>query len=302
MPGMDPAFPGLVIASYGRHALIALADGRICQGIPRGRNMVLACGDRVAIGHAGVGECVVERVAERTTLLYRSDSHREKVFAANATQVMLVTATEPVAHPELLHRCLIAATAAGLPVIVVLNKVDLSDRLPAARALLEPLRKLGIDVIEASAQDDSLPFRERLFGHCTVMLGQSGVGKSSLINRLCPGARANTDRISRALGTGKHTTTATRLYRVDDDGSVIDSPGVQVFGIGHLSVSQLENALVEFRPLLGQCRFRDCRHRDEPGCAVQAAAAVGAIDSARVVLFHKLCDESADAVRARRGH
>ena len=302
MPGADPAFPGLVIASYGRHALIALADGRICHGIPRGRKMALACGDRVAIGHIGVDECVVERIAERTTLLYRSDSYREKLFAANATQVMLVTAAEPAAHPELLHRCLIAATAGGLPVIVVLNKVDLSDRLPAARAGLEPLRKLDIDIIEASVQDDFLPFRARLSGHCTVMVGQSGVGKSSLINRLCPGARANTDRISEALGTGKHTTTATRLYRIDDDSSVIDSPGVQVFGIGHLSVSQLESAFVEFRPLLGQCRFRDCRHRDEPGCAIQAAAAVGAIDVARVALFHKLCAESADAARTRRGH
>jgi ribosome biogenesis GTPase len=223
--------------------------------------------------------------APRTSLLYRSDQWKQKLIAANATQVVLVVATEPAFSDELLSRALVAATHERMRLLIVLNKSDLVAALPAARRQLAPLAAIGIPVIELSALSDTTPLLPYLQGQVSVLVGQSGMGKSTLTNALIPTAGAATREISTALDSGKHTTTHARLYRLPQGGSLIDSPGLQEFGLAHLTRGEIELGFSEFVAHLGHCRFRDCRHADEPGCAIKTAVAAGEIDARRLVHF-----------------
>jgi ribosome biogenesis GTPase len=156
---------------------------------------------------------------------------------------------------------------------------------------LAPFAGLGYPLVGLSARTDCAALRPYLSGHVSVLVGQSGMGKSTLTNSLVPGANAPTREISAALDSGKHATTHATLYRLDDTSSLIDSPGLQEFGLRHLSLSAIEQGFLELRPLLGQCRFRDCRHNHEPDCAVHAAVRSGDINSRRYAAFRSLCAE-----------
>ena len=231
---------------------------------------------------------MIERIAPRRSLLHRSDAFREKLIAANVTQIIIVVAAEPSFSDELLARCLIAAFDQQLAVLIVLNKCDLSDAANAARKRLAPYTAIGYRVLELSAKQDVSSLRPYLHGHTSVLVGQSGMGKSTLINALLPDAQAATREISTALDSGKHTTTHARLYRIDENSGLIDCPGVQAFGLHHLSFGGIEQGFVEFAQYLGQCRFRDCRHAHEPGCALRNAVAEGKIDARRLELFQQI--------------
>ena len=280
---------GTVVAAFGRQYEIALDGGGLALCYPRGKKSHVACGDRVTVALSAPDHGVIAAVAPRRTLLYRSDAQRQKLFAANATQAVIVVATEPSFSDELVTRCIVAAECEHLRVRIVLNKADLADRIEAAQRRLAPFRDLGYPVIELSARQDAGALRPHLAGQTSVLVGQSGMGKSTLVNALLPGARAAVREISEALDSGKHTTTHARLYRLDADSSLIDSPGMQEFGLAHLSRAEIEQGFREFHPYLGQCRFRDCHHRDEPDCAIKAAAAAGAIAARRLEHFHALC-------------
>ena len=171
--------------------------------------------------------------------------------------------------------------------LLILNKADLPET-PDARERLNLLTRIGYPLVMLSALTDVAPLRPALHGHTTLLIGQSGMGKSTLINALFPGADVVTAEYSEALDSGRHTTTHTRLHRLDADSAVIDSPGLQEFALQHLDAGALAHAFVEFRPFLGQCRFRDCMHETEPGCRLQEAAAAGEIDPARLKLFQTL--------------
>ena len=282
---------GQVVASFGRRFLVELADATILDCVTRGRRGEIACGDRVSVAVRGPGQGVIESVAPRTTLLYRSDAVQQKLVAANVTQIVIVVAPVPTVYEDLLNRCLAAAGHGGMSALIALNKSD----LPQAAAALETLggyRKLGYNVVALSAKRDLSPLQPHLRNHTSVLVGQSGMGKSTIINALVPGAAVRVAEISAALDSGRHTTTHTRLYHLDASSHLIDSPGLQEFGLHHLDRDELAHAFLEFRPHLGQCRFRDCRHLTEPGCAITAACARGEISEKRLASYRGLVNES----------
>lgn len=287
MDGLGTLLPGLVTASFGRQFSVEIGDGRVIPCVTHGRKADIACGDRVSIRMTSPTQGVIDSVAPRRSLLFRSDVRRQKVIAANVTQIVIVVAAVPSFYEDLLNRCLVAAEAGSIRALIVLNKIDLPE---SARALevLQLYRMLGYLLLPLSANQDVEPLRHYLSGHTSVLVGQSGMGKSSIINALLPQAQVRTCDISTALDSGRHTTTHTKLYHVDPDSQLIDSPGLQEFGLNHLSPTEICQAFVEFRPFLGQCKFNNCRHLSEPGCRILAAAASGAISARRLAVYHKL--------------
>lgn len=285
--------PGRIVAAFGRQYLVRLDDGSLLPCLTRGKKSEVVCGDRVEARITGEQQGVIERILERSSLLYRSDAFREKLIAANVSQMIVVVAAEPSFSDELLTRCLVAAFDQQLQVLIVLNKCDLRAAAEAARDQLAPYRAIGYPVLELSAVQDVTTLRPLLQGHTSVLVGQSGMGKSTLINALLPDAQAATREISSVLDSGKHTTTHARLYRLDEQSSLIDCPGVQAFGLHHLSLGRIEQGFIEFADYLGQCRFRDCHHRHEPGCALLAAVADGRINARRLELFQQIAANKA---------
>ena len=282
---------GTIVAAHGRQYQVELTTGEVLLCFPRGKKSELACGDHVSIERSGDGQGVVDAIAPRSTLLYRSNQFKQKLIAANVTQIVIVVATEPSFSDELITRCLIAAENQDIGALIVLNKCDLGERVAAAERTLAPFAKLGYPLHRLSARADAQALRPYLSGHTSVLVGQSGMGKSTLTNALIPDAKAPTREISESLDSGKHTTTNATLYRIDASSLLIDSPGMQEFGLHHLSLGEIEHGFVEFRPLLGQCRFRNCRHDREPGCAIHAALKDGTIDARRYAAFRSLCAE-----------
>ena len=283
---------GIIRAAFGRHYEVELPDGQLITGFPRGKKSPYACGDHVALEIASADQAQITKHLERTSLLYRSDAYREKLIAANATQIVLVVATEPSFTDDLLARTLVAAEVEGLRTLIVLNKCDLTTHLATARERLAVLAKLGYRVIELSALDDASALYSYLAGEISVLVGQSGMGKSTLTNALIPEADAATREVSEALDSGKHTTTHARLYNLPQDkapgGKLIDCPGLQEFGLSHLTFGQIEEGFIDFRPHSGNCRFRDCRHQNEPDCAIKAAVDSGQINPRRYELFQRI--------------
>jgi ribosome biogenesis GTPase len=296
---MTAVLTGTIIAAHGRHYL-ADVDGRKLQCVTRGKKTNVAVGDKVNLKMTSEDQAVIESIAERDTLLYRSDQYKSKLLAANLTRLFIVVATEPGFADDLVSRSLVAAEAAGIDAHLILNKTDVTDLLPKARERIGVYTALGYPLHEVSARTDEahavatlMPLLE---GQSSIFIGQSGMGKSSLINLLVPDADIAVREISAALDTGKHTTTFTRLYDLKGNGSIIDSPGFQEFGLYHLSEGMLERAFVEFKPYLGHCKFYNCRHLIEPQCAVLAAVAEGKIARFRHTLYGQLLHESAQTL------
>jgi ribosome biogenesis GTPase len=279
---------GTVVAAFGRSSQVELADGERLMCVTRGRRGSIACGDRVRIRRTADDQGVIEAVEPRSTLLARSDAHRRKLIAANVDQMVIVVAAVPSWYEELLARAIAAAEQSDLAIVIVLNKADLVEPSRAARVALAAYERIGYDVIPLSAINDVSPLVGRLLGRASVLFGQSGMGKSTLLNALLPGAAAAVSTVSAALDSGKHTTTAARLYRLDACSTLIDCPGLQEYGLHHLDPVELAYGFREFRPYAGQCRFSNCRHQTEPGCALAAAVAAGAIDPRRLELFRRI--------------
>ena len=301
-----------MVAAFGRHCLVESPDGqrRICH--PRGKKNQVVVGDRVQWS-ASTDEGSIERVDERRNLFYRQDELRTKSFAANLDQILMLIAADPEFSERQLARALIAAEAQGIPVIVVLNKSDVQPAFDRAWSRLEPYRRMGVEVLPlrlrgataASSEMGVEALSGRLAGKTTLVLGPSGVGKSTLVNRLVPHAAALTGEISRALNSGKHTTTSTTWYWTDDthQTALIDSPGFQEFGLNHIEPMQLAHLMPDLSAALGQCRFYNCTHLHEPGCSVRdrvaSAEAPGEHDKAtispnRYQIYSELFAELAD--------
>jgi len=292
---------GRIVAAHGRHYTVELDDGSLRKCFPRGKKGGAAVGDNVLIQPQGRDEGVIENILERRNLLYRSDDMRTKQFAANVDQLLIVVAVEPAFSHDLVGRALVAAQSAGIQPIILLNKADLSAGLPAARQRVQNLTGasecgplapvLEISALDSAAAADAL--LPLLRDRCSLLLGQSGMGKSSILNALVPDALAHTQAHSVALDAGKHTTTSTRLYHLPDGrGSLIDSPGFQTFGLYHLTPGELERGFPEFAEPARHCRFYNCMHRQEPGCGVLQAVAQGRIPAERHALYLRILAEN----------
>ena len=281
---------GLVVAAYGKRYEVELENKQRISCVTRGKKTDLACGDIVKIKLTDKAEGVVESSQPRKSLLYRSNAFKSKILASNVTQIVIVLATQPSFYEALLNRCLVAAEAAQIKPLIVLNKCDLADANDA-KIKLQLYQDLGYQVLHLSAKQDIATLQPFLTNHQSVLVGQSGMGKSTIINALLPNQNVRTQVMSEALDSGKHTTTAAHLYHLDSSSSLIDSPGLQEFGLNHLSQQDLELAFKEFRPYLGKCRFNNCEHSHEPDCAVINAVKAGKISSARLEFYQDLTQE-----------
>jgi ribosome biogenesis GTPase / thiamine phosphate phosphatase len=271
--------PGLVVGSHGRHCLVETDAGErlICH--PRGKKSQAVVGDRV-LWQGSHDEGTIERVQDRRNLFYRQDEIRTKSFAANLDQILVLVAAEPEFSEHQLARALIAAQAEGIDAVIALNKSDLVEPFERAWARLLPYQQMHYGVLplslRLSGEVDRDKLQALLHGKTTLVLGPSGAGKSTLINLLVPGATAQTREISKALQSGKHTTTTTTWYWIDAQRTtaLIDSPGFQEFGLHHIEPVRLATLMPDLKAHLGDCKFYNCTHLHEPGCGV--IPAVGA--------------------------
>ncbi|GKS68100.1 ribosome biogenesis GTPase [Nitrosomonas sp. PY1] len=278
---------GQVIATFGRHYSVTTEVG-VLSCVTRGKKTGIACGDQVECRVTALKQGVIETVKPRDSQFYRSDTFKEKIIAANVTQIILVVAAVPSFSEELVNRCLVAAESENINVLIVLNKADLIQPTQVAFDTLLLYQELGYTVLQLSAIQNAVILRPYLSNHLNVLVGQSGMGKSTLLNALIPEANRSTAAISLALDSGSHTTTYSQLYQLDKNSAIIDSPGFQEFGLNHIREENLAYGFVEFHPYIGHCKFSNCRHRSEPGCAVLAAQEEGKILRKRLDYYHKL--------------
>jgi len=296
------AAAGRVVASHGRDALVEDAAGNRIRCRLQGRRLAVVCGDRVhwqpALTEGGGG--IVTGLLPRSTELSRINLRGEREpVAANLTQLVAVVAPVPAPDFGLCDRYLAAAEWAGLKACIVANKSDLPDAEGRLAAGLDDLARLGYPVVRASKRTaggaDALALR--LAGETSVLVGQSGVGKSSLTNLLVPGVEAAVDEVTRASESGRHTTTTASLYRLPTGGELIDSPGVRDFAPPLPAAREVAGGYREIAALAGGCRFRDCLHRREPGCAVAAAAHAGTVAERRLASYRQLLGLAEDLAR-----
>lgn len=285
--------PGRVVIRHGRSLIIRDETGQDVQALFRANLGEVVCGDRVVWQQTDNGDGVVVAVMPRQSALSRPDINgQDKAIAANITQLVVVLATEPEPAGYLLDQYLVATERIGVKGLICLNKTDLLEG-PARQAFAARYAHyaaIGYPVVEVSAKSAHGldPLRNRLRGETSILVGQSGVGKSSLINALLPKESILEGALSDATGLGRHTTSAATLYRLDSGGDLIDSPGVRSFRLGDISPDELAQGYREFLPYLGSCRFHNCAHHNEPGCAVQAAADDGKIHPSRLANYRHM--------------
>ena len=304
------AAEGVVISRFGMHADVEDREGEVHRCNLRRTIRSLVTGDRVVWRPAlGGGKGIVEAVHERSSVLTRPDYYDGlKPIAANIDQIIIVSAILPELSLNIIDRYLVASETLGIEPLLVLNKTDLLD--DKARAFVDEqmdiYRRIGYRVLMVSshAKAGLAELEAALTDRISIFAGQSGVGKSSLLNALL-GLDATaataivTNDVSDVSGLGQHTTTASRLYHFPHGGDVIDSPGVREFGLWHLEPEQITRGFVEFREFLGSCKFRDCKHGSDPGCAIRAAVEAGQIDISRFDNYHRILESMAQ-VKTRK--
>jgi ribosome biogenesis GTPase len=286
---------GLVVAGHGRHYIVETPEGERLTCHPRGKKSDCVVGDRVRWQASG-DEGVIEHVEPRRNLLFRQDEWKTKSFAANLDQLLILVAAQPVFSESQLARALVAAESAGIPARIVLNKSDLPS-IATARERLAPYTAFGVEVIELALKARPDQAREvlmpKLQGQATFVLGPSGTGKSTLINLLAPDAKAQIGEISQALNSGRHTTTTTQWYWLDNaerSTALIDSPGFQEFGLRQIDAQQLATLMPDLRKH-ADCKFYNCTHQHEPGCGVRAALELGEISESRYRIYGEILSE-----------
>lgn len=294
---------GTVISRFGKHADVEAADGSLLRCNIRRTISSLVTGDRV-VWRAPLNtqtKGIIEAVHERDSVLTRPDYYDGiKPIAANINQIIIVSAILPELSLNMIDRYLVACETLSIEPIIVLNKVDLLDEdgREFINETMTIYQDIGYTVLQVSSYsgEGMAELKSHLDHHISIFAGQSGVGKSSLLNALLPESEAkiSVGEVSDNSGLGQHTTTASRLYHLPDGGDIIDSPGVREFGLWHLEPEQVTHGYIEFRDYIGHCKFRDCKHIDDPSCAIRQAVEDGKIAEERYDNYLKILDSMAD--------
>ncbi|WP_300428626.1 small ribosomal subunit biogenesis GTPase RsgA [uncultured Thalassolituus sp.] len=288
---------GLVIAHFGTQVEVEDNQRQRFRCFLRANLGSLVTGDHIVFRPGpetnGVLTGVVETVLKRQSELSRPNPYNEiKPVAANIDHILLVIAPEPEAHPNLIDRYLVAAENCDIEPILLLNKTDLIDDTtrPHFDALLSAYEALGYRTMQLCSRDESslTGLKEFLNDKVSVFVGQSGVGKSSLISTLLPGEDLRIGALSENTRKGRHTTTTARLYHFPAGGDLIDSPGIREFGLWHMTPEEVLYGFRELRTTAGECRFRDCAHEKEPGCAIRAALEAGELSQSRFDSYRRI--------------
>ncbi|MGD9592033.1 MAG: small ribosomal subunit biogenesis GTPase RsgA [Candidatus Berkiella sp.] len=281
---------GVLIAHYGTTLIVENQVGEHFRCKARQNLGTLVTGDNVIWQQIDDDSGVVIACQDRRSTITKPDKRSTKPIVSNVDLILIVLAFEPLPHKTTLDRYLIMAKSLNLPAIIVLNKCDLAQNqnLATLREKAKEYEKIGYTCIEVSSKTrKGLTTLEQVLKDKTaVMMGQSGTGKSSLLNALVPMAGALTQELSHLQRKGRQTTSATRLYHLPNGGHLIDSPGIHEFNLSHFKIDTIKQGFVEFQPFLNQCKFRNCQHVDEPGCALHEAVRLGKIAPFRLQNYH----------------
>ena len=275
----EKEYQGRVITRYGQRQLVEDENGIVFQSVSRQNIESSVAGDKILFQKTKHDDAIVTAIYPRDNELKRQD----KLIAANIDQLWLVVALEPHYEFELIDRYLIMAENSNLPIGIIVNKIELSTTKSKTENDFLNYQSLGYDVhfLSVKKQINLDFFKEQLVNKSHIFLGQSGVGKSSLINSLIPDLQLRVNEISSKSKLGKHTTTNTTIYHIPSGGDLIDSPGVREFQLDSLTELEIKSGFKEFRALSDACRFRDCRHINEPNCAVKESLDQGKINPNR---------------------
>lgn len=293
-PSVERSYNAIVITHFGNEVLIQNLDGERLRAVPRQNLPALATGDRIHYETGDTGHAIIDAVATRHGILSRITKNQEKLIAVNIDKVLIVSAAKPAFKTGLIDRYLVACELAYLTATIVFNKIDLLDiaELQSVKETLTLYRDIGYPVLYVSAKTSSgIPELFHTLNACTsVLVGHSAVGKSSLIKALIPDAAPKIGHISQASNKGQHTTTHTELYRLSNEGMIIDSPGIREFGLKQMTPQLLAQGFREFIPYIEHCKFRDCTHTNEPGCAILQAVADGKVSKVRLGSYQAILD------------
>lgn len=299
---------GVVITRHAKHADVETTQGEIYRCNLRRTLKNVVVGDQVSwrLGSEqlqGISG-VIEAIYPRKNELSRPDYYDGiKVMASNIDQIIIVSAVLPTLSLNIIDRYLVICEMAKIPALIVLNKIDLlspEERIEVQKQLAL-YESIGYETLCLSADtgENMDKLDQYLAKGTSIFVGQSGVGKSSLINQLLPEVKAQTGVVSDVSGLGQHTTTASRLYHLPQGGNLIDSPGIREFGLWHLEPEQITQGYREFQTVLGTCKFRDCKHKTDPGCALREAVEEGKISPIRFENYHRLI-ESRQETKSQR--
>jgi ribosome biogenesis GTPase len=281
---------GLIISSFGRQ-YIAEANNQHYQTVSKGKKTEYVVGDEIELQIINAEQAQIMDLVTRKNLIYRSDQNRSKMIASNLDQIIIVVAVKPNFNVNFLNSCLLAAESANITPLIIINKTDLEETTEFAKNIIALYKDtLGYHIMLQSAVNGCQELLPRLINHSSLLIGQSGVGKSTITNQICPDANARTGVIAKYENSGCHTTTNATLYHIDETSDLIDCPGLQEFGLFHLSITEVAEYFPEMRDYLGDCKFNNCIHLNEPNCAILNAVKQHKVTPQRYAFYKHLCE------------